>query len=258
MSPGVLLLLSHLASPQRAARLGLAVAVAAMIGFAATRTGMRRLRITGMMVVATGLSLAAVVSSVVLAMSMVNQIGGPADTVVSVATSNNGLGVNTRQTSVQSRFNQWAVVSAEIAKDPLFGQGLGGTFVHYDEGFKIFVTSDIAHNIGLDLLRRTGIVGLALFVTAFVFSSRFVIRTWRVDADNHVAALSVAAWTLLLGLLAKGMFESIFEKNRLALLLGILVGIIASAASSHGSRSPRTDDQALVEDQLRPSNVSED
>ena len=93
------------------------------------------------------------------------------------------------------------------------------------------VTSDITHNIVLDLLLRTGLVGLVLAASAVVVVWWRGILTWRWHPDNRVAAWAIAAATLSAGLLAKGLVGLIFEEHRLVLLLGIALGLAISASS---------------------------
>ena len=50
---------------------------------------------------------------------------------------------------------------------PFCGWGLGQTISFFDVGPRQFVTSYLTHNILTDLLLRTGLVGLLLFLAAF-------------------------------------------------------------------------------------------
>ena len=105
--------------------------------------------------------------------------------------------------------------------------------------FREFLDTKLTHNIGLDLLVRTGLVGLTLFVVALACTFVGGVRTWFAhDVPPEVAAFALAAVASLAGLLAKGMVESLFEKYRLGVLMGLLTGILLSAASSR-QRVPR-------------------
>jgi O-antigen ligase len=137
-----------------------------------------------------------------------------------------------RKGSVQSRYNQWDVVVGLIEQRPFIGYGLGTNFVHYEVGSKQNVTQDITHNIFLDLLFRNGIVGLVLFLGAIGSVLNAGLLVWRRHAQPYVAALALGASAALVGLLARGMVESVFEKYRLAVGLGVLIGLVLSARTS--------------------------
>jgi hypothetical protein len=70
------------------------------------------------------------------------------------------------------------------------------------------------------------------------------MRTWRSQAANLTAALSLAATAVVVGLVAKGMVESIFEKYRLAVALGVALGLTLS-----GARATRS---AAISAMVRP------
>ena len=100
-----------------------------------------------------------------------------------------------------------------------------------------FVQLDITHNIGLDLLVRTGAVGFLLFIAALATSLFGALRTWYRSQEELIAALALGATAAVLGLFGKGMAESIFEKYRIALALGLFLGILLSAATA--GKDPR-------------------
>lgn len=79
-----------------------------------------------------------------------------------------------------------------------------------------------------------------LFLLAVGFSLGDGLRAWRRHADGGAAALALGCVAVVAGLLAKGMVESLFEKFRLATLLGLLLGaMIAMAASADRTSGPR-------------------
>lgn len=127
--------------------------------------------------------------------------------------------------SAESRVNQWKAAPDVIAQRPWVGSGLGTTYLFYDPGPKDFIRSNLTHNVGLDLLIRTGIVGLALFSAALAALLWIGVRVWRTASDPVLAALAMAGAVIVSGLVAKGMVESLFEKYRLAAFMGLMVGI---------------------------------
>jgi hypothetical protein len=116
---------------------------------------------------------------------------------------------------------------------PVIGQGLGQPALLEPEaaGNSTQVLGDF-HNIAVDMSVRTGFTGLALLLTAVAVTFVDAAQRWsRLARDVH-AGFVLAATTALSGLLVKGLFETIFQKYRLAVLLGLLLGVIAAAASA--------------------------
>jgi O-Antigen ligase len=233
--PAAVLILSHVASSQRAARLGLYVTLLVLLVVGCLPTARRRLPISLGQV---GFA-AATVAVLGFAAVFVPAVAGVAAPDSAVASPNaEQFAPTSRQGSIQSRFNQWDVVLDQIRERPLAGEGLGGTFVSYSEGEDAFVQGDISHNIVLDLLRRTGVVGLVLGVCALLAVWAQAVGVWRFHRNNQVACLAVGTIAVTAGLLAKGMVESIFEKDRLAVFLGVVLGIAISTFLSRDSATP--------------------
>jgi O-antigen ligase len=131
--------------------------------------------------------------------------------------------------TTKDRLNQWNIAIPLIAERPVFGHGLGYEYVFWDEGYFFFKRTDLTHNIFIDLLLRSGLVGLALFLLAFAVTSVAVARAWWSDPSDRAAAFALAVGAAVAGLLAKGMAESIFENYRLATVLGLGIGVMISA-----------------------------
>ena len=119
-----------------------------------------------------------------------------------------------------------------IGENTEFGSGLGTVYKHFDPGPREFRTTNLTHNIALDLLLRAGAIGLALFAAAFIITLRDGVRSWLRHHDAIVAAIALGATAGIISLLGKGMVESIFEKYRLATMLGFLLGMVASVTLS--------------------------
>lgn len=133
-----------------------------------------------------------------------------------------------KRQSAEDRINQYRVAWPLIAERPVFGWGLGKTFAHFQPGPNDFVVNNLTHNIAGDLLLRTGVVGLVLFTLAVAGYLRDGLRVWRRQPDNATACVALAAVVVIVGILGKGMVESIFEKFRLAVLLGVFLGMLRS------------------------------
>jgi hypothetical protein len=135
--------------------------------------------------------------------------------------------------TTEDRLNQWRTARRLIEQRPIFGWGLGKEYEYFEPGFFEFFTVDITHNIVLDLLLRTGIVGLFLFLAALGTTALRGLRAWLGLQQGLIAALALGTLAAIGGLLAKGLAESVFEKYRVALVLLLLVGMLISAASAY-------------------------
>jgi len=124
-----------------------------------------------------------------------------------------------------------------IGERPLVGHGLGEPVQIVEDPTQGFESIGDIHNIVVDLGVRSGLPGVALFALACVVSGAAARRRWTQLASDAHAALVLAAGAALGGLLLKGMFETIFQKYRLAVLLGLLIGIVAAAGSAPKRRS---------------------
>ncbi|PWU24756.1 MAG: hypothetical protein C5B48_04765 [Candidatus Rokuibacteriota bacterium] len=221
------LLLASIESNQRAELLALGAGLVSFVLLGVL--GWRRVQVTPTEVVVT----AATVIALFLTPVLVSAIRGRQEPTVAFASNvQRTFQTRSKQLSAQDRTYQWSKALELIEQKPWFGWGLGTTYVHFDPGYKVFVTTDITHNIELDLLVRTGAFGLLLFVLAVALTIRDGTRAWLRHPDVLVAAFSLACTAALIGLLTRGTVESIFEKFRLATLLGFVVGAVASSILS--------------------------
>jgi O-antigen ligase len=132
--------------------------------------------------------------------------------------------------TTQDRVNQWTQARPLILDRPIYGHGLGAQYVFWNQGFYEFTQTDLTHNIFVDLLLRSGAVGLGLFLLAFVVTSGALARAWWSARSNRAAAFALGVGAAVIGLVGKGMAESIFEKYRLAIVLGLGIGVMIAAA----------------------------
>lgn len=137
-----------------------------------------------------------------------------------------------KQLSAQDRLNQLVAVRPLLADKPLLGWGLGKTYVYWEPGYQKFILVDITHNVLTDVMLRMGLIGLVFLLAATVVSLREGVGAWRRHSDNLAAALALACTAIVAGLLAKGLVESIFEKYRIATLLGLTLGMARALATS--------------------------
>jgi O-antigen ligase len=227
----VVLVLSHAASSQRAARLDV-VATILVFFLIALAPRARRFRIRGGELAVVAMVLAAVIAVPIFVKGV---RGGSniklASAIPVVSSAVHVASSHYRQGSIQSRFNEWAAARPLIAQSPIVGQGLGKTFVHYDVGTRSLITFDETNNIILDLLLRTGVVGVVLFLAALASTVAAGLRAWSTAAAD-VAPVAAMATAVLAGFMAKGMVESVLNEYHLTPLLGLLAGLAISAAAA--------------------------
>ncbi|HWC25056.1 MAG TPA: O-antigen ligase family protein [Solirubrobacteraceae bacterium] len=244
------LLVSPAVADQRAAFIGLALALATVvIGVLLSR---RRVRVT-----ATEGALAVAAVGAILLVSALP--GVVADRSVKLPLQDRlttTFGSYEEVLTTRDRLNQWSAARRLVAERPILGWGLGEQYTYYDPGHLVFRQIDLTHNIFGDVLLRTGAVGLALFLLALGATAAGVAGTWWREADDRAAAFALGAGAVVAGLLGKGMAESVFEKYRLAVVLGLAIGAVIAAghparrggASRAGAASSRGRDLRLAED----------
>ncbi|MEO6715013.1 MAG: O-antigen ligase family protein, partial [Mycobacteriales bacterium] len=220
LAAAIVLAASPLASSQRAALLGLGAATLVLFLFAAVHGSVGYVRLRS--------------GDVALGVLVVGGLAGLAVVLMGMRSSvvrdfvdeqlRSTFQSTAKAQSAQSRINQWRAARELIAQQPLFGSGLGTEFVHYEVGPNEFWTQNITHNIGLDLLMRTGLLGFTLFTLALLSSLAEGVRAvWRSHSPQLVA-LSALAIAAIVAFLAKGTVESVLEKYRLCVLVGLALG----------------------------------
>jgi O-antigen ligase len=226
MLASVPLLVNVPASGQRAAMLNALVAMGILALGVVLRRGRFRATPTELSLIVLGLVAVLLVPIVARAATSTKATSLPLENTINVAFASTG-----KKLSAQSRVNQLQSVRALIKEQPVFGWGLGKEYTFYDPGPATFVRTNLTHNIVTDLLLRTGVFGLLLFLAATIGTVLSGFSVWRRASDDAVAAFALASTAAIVGLLTKGLVESIFEKYRLAALLGILIGFTLGAAA---------------------------
>lgn len=243
--PAVPLLAAPFAADQRAAFLGLGFS--ALVLLTAAVRSQRRVHVTPTEMSLVVLAVTAcLVAPSVTALALGQDPPTPLrDNLSATFTSRE------EELTTEARLNQLRIAAPLVSERPLFGWGLGKEYIYYEPGYRELRPINLTHNIFSDLLLRTGLVGLVLFLVALGLSLAHSMRVWRSLATSLTAALSLAATAVVVGLIAKGMVESLFEKYRLAVALGIALGLTLSAAratpsaSTHALGRPRDERSAL-------------
>ena len=121
------------------------------------------------------------------------------------------------------RFDIWSAVSTRIADQPVVGHGFVGWWPSWDPWFAIHSIDGVpmleAHNVWLDLLMQTGIVGTVLFAIAIGY---FLWRLWR---EFYASPRSVV--TVLFVVLVALLIQSLTE-SRILIEWGLAVVVICA------------------------------
>ena len=193
------LLASTIIPSQRAAMLGLAVMIIVLVAGAAL--GGRRIRAT---LTEIGLAIAAVVAfslgPTLIATARGDEV---ADSAIGADLAYSFTS-RTEHLTTQDRLNQWDQAEELVAERPGLRSGLGTQYEYYEPGRYEFLQVNITHNIGWDLLMRSGLIGLAFFLAALTLT---LVKGWaaflRLE-DERLAALSLGLMAAISGLLARG------------------------------------------------------
>ena len=230
------LLLSAFFAYQRAVLLTLGAAVVVVVLAAFGTTARRRLRVRSGEVLVATLAIVGVVLGLAVVPAVTAERPITQSPVIAKISAQLGstLGSRAKTESAQSRINKWGVAYDLAKQDPIIGQGLGKTYSYYEPGPNQYVVTDLTENIGLDLWLRTGLIGVVLFLVALLVSLSNGLTVWRVHPDAMVAVLALGLVAAVVGLIAKGQVESIFENYRLATVLGLTLGMLRSAVTSGG------------------------
>ncbi len=237
------MVLSVFSASQRAAMIGLAVSLVLLLVTALGPTWRRRLRVPATTVFLALTALAAV--AVTIALVDVRK----GERLPVAAAYEEAFESTGKQQSADLRVLLWRQADELFDERPLLGHGLGVPLeVRVPQTDRVIDTG--FHNIGYDILTRSGLVGLGLFSLALVLSFREGLHAWRRHADSRVAALAVGAAIGACSLLAKGMFEDVLEKHRLATLTGMLLGVMVVAGQAVRERRDTDEDVVHVDERL--------
>lgn len=180
----------------------------------------------------------AVAGLAVVAMAFLAEIGAPNPAVVRIHAA---LFSTAKAESANARLQIWREAVALIVHQPVFGNGLG-IQVPLREVWPLPVIYVPTHDIALDLLMRSGVVGLALFVMAVGLSLREGWRLWHRTTDPLVAGVALGASAGITGLLALGAVESLFDQVRVVIVFGFLLGCLTVA---HRHEKARLAEEAI-------------
>jgi hypothetical protein len=227
----LLLVASPLVGNQRASLVGLGAAVVVVAVAMVFPTWRDRFTSQRWSVLAPAVGLVLVIfSGAALATGMGASTSARASQVVATFTAPG------KQESAQSRIVLWGQAEKLIAEKPVFGWGQG-EWVTIPASRTVPAVRTPTHNIVLDLLLRNGLVGLLLFLIALLLAVNDGLRLWRRHPDPRVAAMALGCVAGLIGLVAKGSAESVFDQVLLSTMFGFLLGLVACAVNDASARS---------------------
>ena len=223
-----ILILSPILSGQRAALIGMVVALLCAFVVVNGRPWRRRSRARLTQLLPLVACLAIPVGAGAILNARTSSTSASIPLVSSITQSFTGTGKNQ---SADIRLRVWDTGRKLIEQRPLFGWGLGQDFnIFQNNGSEDPFTGGDFHNIAIDLGVTTGFAGIALFGLALLGSLWDSFTVWRGARDPAIAAVALASGILLTQLVAKGLFESVTQKYRLALIFGLFIGLVAGAA----------------------------
>lgn len=136
--------------------------------------------------------------------------------------------------STEFRMTAWSNAMNYISERPLQGIGLGAPAVLYDpiycsQGPDSDSNCGSPHNTFLTYLMRSGIIGLALFLTVNAVVWVSALRSLKVASGKGVVRLWLMC-LMLIGMLTYGVTSLLFESPYLAAQYWVLLGLVQTAA----------------------------
>ena len=168
------LLVSAAVSKQRAAMLGVVVALGVLA--LAALVWRRRIRATP---TELGLTVAAMACVLLVPFVIASAVGASKASVPLASSIKTALTDRSKQLSAASRVSQFDAVKHVIVQRPWFGWGLGKEYDFFDPGLKQWLRTPLSHDIVTDLLLRTGVVGFLFFFTSVLITAVVGIDVWR-------------------------------------------------------------------------------
>jgi exopolysaccharide production protein ExoQ len=163
------------------------------------------------------------------------------------------------------RSDIWTIGWRMVQAHPVHGIGVGQfplSSVHYllapgaiQRSDYIISTPKVAHNIYLQILAETGVVGLIPFLVIIGFSLRCALRAARKfqqQGDMHMELMSRAVLVGLVAILVADFFASEQFSKQLWLLLGLGPALLAIAGRTEGEAA---DEAAALRSPLAPARL---
>lgn len=134
-----------------------------------------------------------------------------------------------------SRLAIWGGAFTVFARSPLLGTGFGnlrglmGGLLNLPDGW----TGD-AHNLYLELLAETGLIGFVVFGDLIVLALRTALRQLRKKENHFNKMILLAIFAAICGVLAHGTVDYLFHTTpQVAALFYLALGLLTAQASVH-------------------------
>ena len=134
-----------------------------------------------------------------------------------------------------SRLAIWAGAFTVFAQSPLLGTGFGnlrglmGGLLNLPDGW----TGD-AHNLYLELLAETGLIGFVVFSVLVVLALRTALRQLRKTENHFNKMIAIAIFTAICGVLVHGTVDYLFHTTpQVTALFFLALGLLTAQAPTH-------------------------
>jgi putative inorganic carbon (HCO3(-)) transporter len=135
-----------------------------------------------------------------------------------------------------SRLAIWGGAFNVIAHSPVLGTGFGnlrglmGGLLNLPDGW----TGD-AHNLYLELLAETGLIGFMVFGILIILALRTAMRQFRTTQNAFDKTTALAVLVAICGVLVHGTVDYLFHTTpQVTALFFLVVGLLSAQASRHG------------------------
>ncbi len=134
---------------------------------------------------------------------------------------------NTSDSSTSYRVFIWLGTLRMLADFGIYGIGLGSSA--FNKIYPFYAYSDVnaphAHNIYLQLLTETGVVGLGLFLLTMAAAMRRMLLSFVSDKRGFSGILAAGVLAAMLGFLLQGAFDYVWYNYRVFLVFWITLAL---------------------------------
>jgi O-antigen ligase len=140
-----------------------------------------------------------------------------------------------------SRLAIWGGAFTVFARSPILGAGFGnlrglmGGLLNLPDGW----TGD-AHNLYLELLAETGVIGFLVFGVLILLTLRTALKQLRKTEDDFNKMTALAIFAAICGVLVHGTVDYLFHTTpQAAALLFLVLGLLSAQALPHAADQDR-------------------
>ena len=158
--------------------------------------------------------------------SIVARLGTAASDLVTIRDVR-GINFSPTNYAVVERLAHWQAAIDMARDEPIFGVGLGGYALAYEDYRLINWEQPLghAHNYYLNLLAETGIVGLAAYLAFWLYITKLTLRLRR-NPDNFARAIGIGLLGSWVYIGVHSVFDNLYVNN-LFLHIGVLLSLLA-------------------------------